>query len=159
MQRHRFFTAFAFPLILAGCGAGANPAVDRAAEENAVAQASDAVVAAESARDTEGALAYWADDAILHMQSAPEMVGRDAVRSVYRSMFGDTTLLGFTSTRTGIELAAGGALALEHGLNHFRVQGPDGPMTNEGKYLLVWRKGDDGWKIAALAVTDNVPPL
>ncbi len=72
-------------------------------------------------------------------------------------MFGDTTMLGFSSTRSGTEMAAGGGLAFEHGVNRFQVQTADGPVEVLGKYLAVWRKQADGWKVAALAITNDAP--
>lgn len=151
-----WYPAILVPLIAAGCSTA--PSVDLAAEQQAVVAASDSVMAAETAKDIDGALAFWADDAIAHMQDASEITGKDGVRGIYESVLNDSTMLGFSSTRSGIEMASGGGMAFEHGINRFQVQGPDGPTEVLGKYIAVWRMQPDGWKIAALAATYNAPP-
>ena len=154
----RFHSVAALLLFLPLTGCAQAPAVDLAAEEQAVMAAGDSVAAAEMARDIDGALAFWADDAVLHLEGASPIVGKDGIRSVYETLFGDTTMVAFSTERSAMELASGGGLAFEHGVNRFQVKGPDGPTEALGKYLLVWRKQADGWRIAALAATNDTPP-
>lgn len=158
MRMYRLFPVPLITLALTACAAGSNPAVDLAAEEAAVRAASEAVVAEEMEKDIDGTLVYWAEDAVFHMEGMPAVTGKEGLRGVYEAFFGDTTMLGFEGTTTDVEVAAGGGLAWEHGVNRFQVKGPDGPVEAVGKYLVVWRKSEMGWKIAALAVTNDAPP-
>lgn len=151
-----WYPAILIPLALAGCSTA--PTVDMAAEQQAVAAASDSLMAAETAKDFDVAVAFYADDAIVQMEGMPEVTGKDGIRGIYQSYVNDSTNLGFSSTRSGIEMASGGGMASEHGVNHFQVQGPNGPTEMLGKYLAVWRKQADGWKVAALAVTNDAVP-
>jgi ketosteroid isomerase-like protein len=144
------------PLALAACSTA--PSVDMAAEQQAVAAASDSIMAAESARDIDAVMAFYADDAIMHMEGMPETTGKDKLRAVYLSFMNDSTILSFSGTRSGLEMAPGGGMALDHGINRFQVQGPNGPTEVLGKYIAVWRKQADGWKVAAVAATNDAPP-
>jgi ketosteroid isomerase-like protein len=149
--------ALLVPFAFVACAQPSRPPVDLAAEQQAVIAASDSCVAAEMSRNIDGALAWWADDAIFHMEGAPEIVGKAGLRGVYETMFGDTTMLGFSGERSSLVVASGGDMAWERGVNRFQVRGPDDPIERLGKYLLVWRKSPDGWRIAALAVTNDAP--
>jgi hypothetical protein len=35
---------------------------------------------------------------------------------------------------------------------------PDGPVEDMGKYLVIWRKIDGEWFVAAIAVSSDAPP-
>jgi len=156
MTRRIWYPAILVPLVVAGCSTA--PTVDVAAEQQAVAAASDSLMAAETAKDVDAALAFYADDGIMQMEGTPEITGKDGLRSAYESFFNDSTLLGLSSTRSGVEMAPGGGMAFEHGVNRFQVQGPNGPTEMLGKYLAVWRKQADGWKVAAIAATNDAVP-
>jgi ketosteroid isomerase-like protein len=40
-------------------------------------------------------------------------------------------------------------MAYEIGTYEMAMDGPAGRIEDDGKYVVVWRKSDDGWKVAA----------
>lgn len=139
-------------LLLAGCDAASNPVVDLAAEEAALIEASDALVAAEMARDTEGALAHYAGDAVAQPANMPAVQGTDALRALYAEFF--ALPFEFSATREGTRLAADASMAWEWGANHFTAE--DGTVMH-GKYIGVWEKVDGAWKVKAVAFSEDAP--
>ena len=139
-------------LVMIGCAA---PQIDVAAETEAVRARSEGVVAAESAFDVEGSLAYWAEDAIVHGAGAPQIQGIDAIRELYQQYFGSGLVKEFTGTTSHLEVSAGGDLGYEYGVNRFVLTGPEGDLLDVGKYLAIWKKIDGEWFISALAFSSD----
>lgn len=135
-----------------------DPPSSTLAEESAVREASEALVRAETARDVEAAIAFWAEDAIVQPVNAPLLIGKAAIRKFYEDFFATVPLLDFTGTTTRMDVAQSGEMAWEHGVNRFTLQGPEGPITDVGKYLAVWRRDSDGWKVVALAFSSDAAP-
>lgn len=154
MSLVRHLSPLALLLTVAACAAPA-PVVDLAAEEAAVRSRGEALVAAEMARDIPTAVSYFTEDAVIHGAMMPPAAGRAALPDLYAGMY---EMLGpdgsFSSTSTGITVAASGDLAVEHGVNHFTVGG----AMSMGKYLAVWRKVDGEWYVSHLAFSDDQPP-
>lgn len=142
-------------LLAASACTAAPPAVDLAAEEAAIRSRGAALVAAEQARDTPAAVAYFAEDAVIHMAMMPAVTGRAALPELYEGLY---SMLGpegsFSAATTGVTVAASGDLAVEHGVNQFTIGG----AMSAGKYLAVWRKVDGEWYVSHLAVSDDQPP-
>jgi len=134
-------------------GACSGPQVDIEAETAAIRARGEAVVAAESAMDTDAALAFWAPDGIVQGSGMPQMQGSDELRAMYDGFFQAVTEFGSTTTR--IEVAASGDIAWEYGVNRAVVPGADGNMLDMGKYIAVWRKIDAVWYLAAVAFSSD----
>jgi ketosteroid isomerase-like protein len=141
-------------LVMIGCGA---PQVDVVAEADAVRARGEGVVAAESAFDIDGALAFWAEDAIVQGAGAPQIQGIDAIRELYKLYFGSGQIKEFSGTTSYLEVSASGDLGYEYGVNRFVLTGPEGDLLDLGKYLLIWKKIDGEWFISALAFTSDAP--
>lgn len=126
--------------------------------ESEIRARSEALVAAESQKDVETALTFWEDDAVVHLEGSPAVVGKAAVRPVYQQFFA-SGFVDFTATITDVEVARSGDLAYETGVNNFTFIRDGQRVVDVGKYLVVWRRGPDGaWRIAALAVTNDKAP-
>ena len=76
--------AFLTPLVPAVSRACAGIAVDIEAEEATIRSRGEALVAAESAMDTEAALAFWAPDGILQGHGTPLVEDRENLRATYK---------------------------------------------------------------------------
>jgi uncharacterized protein (TIGR02246 family) len=142
---------------LNACAAAPNPAVDLAKEEADVRARSAEIVAAEAAKDVEAAVTFFLDDAIIQVPNEPLLQGRDEVHQLYTRM----AALPYTDLSSGavdVEVAASGDMAFEHGINRLTFPSPEGPWTDVGKYLLVWRKVNGQWRIAALSFSSDAPP-
>ena len=147
-----------FPLLaIAALGACSGPRVDVAAETEAVRARSRAVAAAEAAQNTETALAFWAEDAILQAAGSPQIQGHEAIRALYKSFFGSGRLRQFQGTTSHLEVSQAGDLAYEYGVNRFVFGGPDGDLLDVGKYLVIWKKIHGEWYAVALSFTSDAP--
>ena len=140
--------------LMAACAA---PQVDVAAETEAVRARSAGVVAAEAAFDVAAALAFWAEDAIVQGAGTPQIQGKDAIGDLYGQYFESGMLKEFSGETSYLEVSAAGDLAYEYGVNRFVLAGPEGDLLDIGKYLVVWKKIDGEWFIAALGFTSDAP--
>ena len=74
--------------------------------------------------------------------------GRDAIRAVWTQLLGAPNLsLGWTPT--SVEVAQAGDMAHEIGSYQLAMDGPNGRIEDDGKYVVVWRKWDGRWQVAA----------
>ena len=144
-------------IITASVGACAAPQVDMAAELEAVRARSEGIVAAESAQDIDGALAYWAPDGVALPANAPLVEGHEGLRELYGQFF-VPSLKSFGSTTTHTEVSASGDVAWEYGINRLVFTGPDGDIVDLGKYLATWRKIDGEWYVAVVSFSSDAPP-
>lgn len=151
-MRYRAGMYSAAAILMAACtGSG----VDIEAERAAIRARGEALVAAESAMDTQASLAFWAPDGIIQGQAMPLAQGREELAAVYDGFFQAVAEFGSTTTR--IDVAAGGDMAWEYGVNRAVMAGPDGNLLDMGKYVAVWRKLDGEWYVAAVAFSSDAP--
>lgn len=147
------------PLALAACTAGpSGQAPDLSVAQEEVRAASESLLNAESARDIDAAMRFWADDAIVQSGNVPQVQGAEAVRDIYNQLFNELPISELESTPTAIHVAASGDLAWEYGVNRTVFDMADGPYTDMGKYLLIWAKQDGSWKVVAFAYSSDAPP-
>ncbi len=151
---HRNFTSLL--VVATSVVACAGPPVDAAAELEAVRARSAGIVAAESAMDIEGSLAFWAPDGILMLTGAPLVQGTDSLRILYGQFFNET-VKSFGSTTTHTEISQSGDMAWEYGVNRLVTSSPDGNLLDLQKYIAIWRKINGEWFVAAVSVTSDAP--
>jgi uncharacterized protein (TIGR02246 family) len=142
-------------LTLAAC-APAAPQVDLAAEEAAIRAVADSVTAAESAKDAQTAITFYADDAVVHPQDAPAVQGRDGMLALYGQFF-TPEMTAFSATTTAVHVAASGDMAWVTGTNTITMTGPSGAMNIPGKFLVVAKKVNGAWRVAALSFNNDAP--
>ena len=124
------------------------------AEVDKICAADKALIAAETSRDIESAMAYMAPDVILQPPDNPMVVGYEAVREFYTEWFA----LPYTAiqvTAQTVTVASSGDIAYLVGESSLIFVGPQEESQVPGKYLGVWRKIDDVWRLAALSWTGN----
>ena len=137
-----------------GCSRPA--AVDVKAEAEKIRERSRQWLAADSARDIEGALAMYADDAVEFASNTPAVFGKDAIRTWYKSWLLDTTT-SLTFATEGVEVSASGDLAYERGTYKFVTNGPKGRSEDVGKYATVWKRVGDTWQVALDMANSDMP--
>ena len=118
---------------------------------------SEAVVAAEAAQDIKGAVAFYADDAIIQSAGLPQVQGKEALSDLYRQFFAGRQVKEFSGTATNLEVSQSGDLAYESGINRMVFADPNGDLLDMGKYLAVWKKINNEWLIVALSFTSDAP--
>ena len=108
-------------------------------------------------RHADSAAAWFAPDAIVLVNGAPPVKGRDAIRDFYDQFFQAMPIRDMTFTTE--EVTVSGDIAIETGSSSLAVGGPGQatPVTVAGKYLAVWRRQPDGrWLLWRHSPSSNV---
>lgn len=138
--------------VLAGCGMVQQPAaapVDtRAQDEAAVRTTAQEWGKVVTAKDLDGTLSYYTDDAWVHPEKAPIAKTAAERRSVWTTFFATPGLSDMEGATTRVEVARSGDLAVEFGTFSTTVKDKKGkPGTVSEKYVVTWKKQADGkWK-------------
>lgn len=129
---------------LAACAAPAPPAVDLAAEEQAVRDASAQWMQAVQAKDWAAAAAFFAPDGMTFPENQAPLAGPAAIQA--HSEATAAAMPGTISWVTDkVVVASAGDMALEIGT--WTMTSDTAPDT--GKYVTVWQKIDGQWKALA----------
>lgn len=170
VTRARAIRIAALAALFAGCapadepapeGAGpgmeaSTPAADLAAEEQRIRELDEQFVAAAQAGDVEAIRNLYATDGMIAPPNAPQAEGRAAVGEAWQTLLQAPGLqLQFQPTR--IEVASAGDMAYDIGTYQLTTEGPEGPVSDEGKYVVVWVKEDGDWKVAADIFNSDLP--
>ncbi len=131
--------------ILAACQPAA-PKVDTAAEEQAIRAQVTAFNAAVAAYDGPALAAIYAPDAILLAPNQGRLQGTADITQFFQGM--KQVQAKMVITPVAIEVAASGDLALEEGTWTTTLPTPaGGTFTDNGKYLVGWKKVNGTWLI------------
>lgn len=152
-----------FKLVLAlACSAAALAACDRttvadgnrvaqadaAADEQAIRSTNERWLQLIRAKDGAGIAQLYADDGAVMPPNEQAALGRESVEQWWtRSM----QMPGFDLTFETDQLVVSesGDMALDRGTYRFAAAPPGGAINDSGKYVVVWRKVDGEWKVAA----------
>jgi ketosteroid isomerase-like protein len=147
-MRARFLLCLMLMLPAATSRAGESGAGDAPLE-----QRQQAFFGAMAARDLSATLRLFAADAVVHVAGMPPVAGRDAVGRFYARMF---EFLGASdATAEAWTVAGSGDLAFSHGRTTNRFEGPEGVQEHTGKFLLVWVREGDEWRVGAYSVSSD----
>ena len=157
------FGALVVALSLGGCAQPpppqpVEPPDTRAADEVAIRAASKNWAAAAQAKDAEKYVSFYADDATLMMEAAPDVKGVAALREAVSGMMQDPNFaLSFETT--AVEVARSSDLAYELSTYSLEVSDPKTkkPDTQKGNGVTVWKKLCGSWKVQ-LDVPVSDPP-
>ena len=134
----RFLSAV---LIVAACG---RPSVPPLRETAAALQQ------AFTARDPDRIASFFAVDAVAMYPLPQPIVGREANRGAWASYFSRRSA--HPVTVDSVVVAASGDLGYTLG-RYLTAEARD-PGATGGRYVIVWRKIDDQWRIAILSAHD-----
>ena len=100
------------------------------------------------ARNGDGIADLYAADAVAMPPNQPIVSGRDEIRDFWRATV-QIPELSLTFEPQRIDVSQSGELAIDRGT--YRLTGkPNGhELDDSGKYIEVWRKVGDEWKVAA----------
>jgi uncharacterized protein (TIGR02246 family) len=141
-------------LVMGGCTRA--PAADVASDAEAIRALSRSWLAADQARDVERAVSFYADDAVELASNTPLVVGKEAIRSWYRSWL-PLPNVHITFATVTVQVGKAGDLAYERGTYEFTTETPKGVDVDKGKYLTVWQKIGGVWKVAADMANSDRP--
>ena len=113
-----------------------------------------------AAKDVDKIVSYYADDATLMLQGMPAVHGKAAIRATAAALFSDPNIaMDWTATSTVVSKS--GDLGYIKGVATMTLTDPKtkSPVTNQYKYLTVYKKQADGrWKaIEDISNTDASP--
>jgi ketosteroid isomerase-like protein len=113
--------------------------------------------AAAGAKDLDKTVSYYSDDAIVLPPNAAIATTKDAIRNVWKDGLASVTSLSWKATK--VEVAKSGDMAYVSGTYEATMNDASGkPVTEHGKYLVVWEKQADGkWKCGADTWNSDVP--
>lgn len=140
-------------LALAGCAPSA-PDAGSKADEEALRKGTEAWISAYSKGDIDALLALYADDAVAMPPGAPIVATREGLQDYF------TTDIA-TSAGTVVELgpsAAGVSGRYGWHAGAFLIKDTSGNKVNAGKYLEVWRKQGDQWRLLRVSWNFDAPP-
>jgi uncharacterized protein (TIGR02246 family) len=149
-------TSLALFLLAAGC-APQPPADTRAADEASIRDLDTQWSKTALARDLDGAVSYYSDDASLMAPNAPIAASKDAIRAAWGPLVAPGVSTSWNATK--VEVARSGDLAYVMGVYDVTATDPQGKSSTEhGKSVEVWRKQADGkWKCVADIFNSDLP--
>jgi uncharacterized protein (TIGR02246 family) len=128
----------------------------RTDDERAIRALDTRIVAAMQARDAAAVTAFYAPDAQLFPPNQPVATGPAAIRSAWAEDFRLPNIdLSFDPER--IDVAASGDMASDVGRYRVSLDGPNGRISDSGKYVVVWRKAGGEWKVMADIWNSDLP--
>jgi uncharacterized protein (TIGR02246 family) len=125
-----------------------DPAQVRAAIDASNRQFMDAF----SRRDAAAIGLLYADDGRTYPPGAPLIEGREAIAAMWQSVL--ALPIASVQLQT-VEVGVGDDTAWETG--RYAMIGNDGKPTEEGKYVVVWKHDEAGWKIYRDIWNSNTP--
>jgi ketosteroid isomerase-like protein len=149
----RFISSVMITLSVA-CTAAPKPA-DTAADEQAIREIVTAWNGYLTSQNDSAITAIYASDAVIMPPNAPAVRGAAGIRQFWASLWPIKAELGITPTGIMVH----GDVAIEEGTWTLHIPGPDAPVSDNGKYIVVWHRQSDGWKaIRDIYNSDNAPP-
>lgn len=168
-SRHDLLTLSLAAVLGALACAPQAPPPDPAAEAAAAKAATDAAkavideirakyIAAENSGDAAALAALYTDDGIYMPSNMPASKGPAAIQATYEQMFAQLT---FQSAATPASVEVAGDWAFEQGSfkSTMTPKAKGKPMEDTGKYVVVSRKTDAGWKVHYLIWNSDLPPV
>ena len=117
-------------------------------ESNAIRARSARWLQAVDTRDPDRAASFYTDDGAFLVPNVPLARGRAAVRAVWAQLLSAPNL-SLSWAPSSVEVAQAGDMAWEIGSYQLGMDGPNGRVDDDGKYVVVWRQTDHGWQVAA----------
>ena len=105
-------------------------------------------------KDADQIAAGFTADGRFMAPTAPNAVGRAALAAHWRQMMALPNVAARWAT-SYVEAARSGELAYEIGTYELGFDLDGGRFEDQGKYVVVWRKEDGAWKIAADAINSD----
>ncbi len=148
--RNAFLMLLAAVALMAGCAKQETaPAVDLAAEEKAVWDASAAWLKLAQARDAAGITStVYLPDAVTVFDGVVRN-GAAEIQAGMEKEFAEMPAATIVWTTTAVKVASSGDMAWETGAFTFDPDGEGETAANSGNFVTVWSKVDGTWRVAA----------
>jgi uncharacterized protein (TIGR02246 family) len=130
----------------------------RAADEATLKKLDEEWSKAAGAKDVEKTISYYSDDAVVLPPNSPKQTGKEAFRSLWKSMLDAPGFHGGWNA-TKVEVARSSDLAYVTGTYEMTANNSAGkPQTDKGKFVEIWKKQSDGsWKCTVDMFSSDLP--
>ncbi len=144
-------------LLLLAAACTQTPPDTRAADESTIRDLDAQWSKTAAAKDLDGTISYYSDDATVLPPNAPLATGTQAIRAVWAPMVTPDTSLSWQASK--VEVARSGDLAYIVGTYQLSAKDAQGnPVPDHGKFVEVWKKQADGkWKVVADIFNSDLP--
>ena len=144
-------------MLIAGCRQAPPPVVDIRAVEEVVGSADAASLKSAQALDVDGTIASYSEGAMVMPPNHAPVSGRQAIHDLWAGMLVPGTKISWAANK--VESSVAGDLVYVQGTYSLTAPGADGkPVSDDGKYLSVWKKQTDGgWKEAESMWNSDLP--
>jgi uncharacterized protein (TIGR02246 family) len=155
-SRLALWCCVALVLFASSCGEKTPPDT-RAADESTIRNLDAQWSKAAAAKDVDGTVSYYSDDASLLGPNAPIASDKQGIRAAWASLLGIDTSLSWQANK--VEVSRSGDLAYVQGVYQMTSKDARGKVTTDnGKFVEVWKKQADGkWKTAADIFNSDLP--
>src|SRR5580700_8191624 len=145
-------------LLAAGCGES-KPPDTRAADEKAIRDADAQWSKTAAARDVDGTVSYYSDDASVLAPNAPIASDKQSIHAAWAGLLTPDTSLSWQASK--VEVARSGDLAYLIGTYQLITKDAHGkPISDNGKFVEVWKKqADSKWKVVADIFNSDLPQV
>jgi len=113
-------------------------------------------MAALKQRDFAAIEALYASDGLLLPPNAPPVEGPKAIADVWKS-WSELPNVDIAFGTDRLEVSSSGDMVQDYGWYTFAFDTDNGRFMDEGKYIVVWKKVDGVWKVAADIFNTNLP--
>jgi ketosteroid isomerase-like protein len=135
--------------------AQSEPTVDTAAEADTIMQLENEWSSRLQAKDIDWIMNLHAADARQFPPNAAPVVGQDSLRAAWETL-ANTPGLRISWQPTAAHVSSAGDMAYDYGTASLTY--PDG-RTENAKYVVVWVREDDRWKVALDMFSPNALPV
>ena len=144
-------------VLLGSCAATQKPVVDAAAIKTQITDVNQKFLAAVTAKDIDAVVNTYSSDAHVMPANMARADGHDAIRTTWGE-FLKTPGLNLAFTSSDITVSEAGDMAIDIGAFEMTSTGPKGePMKDVGKYVTIFKKVGEEWKIAVDTFNSDSP--
>jgi len=148
--------AVALALPLTACSSQPAEQSQPASDEQAIRKINSHWLELIRSRDAAGVAGLYAPNGALMPPNSPAALGTEAIQKGWQGMF-DMPGFALTFEPDEIVVSGSGDLAYDRGTYKFAAAPASGPVTEDGKYVVVWRKLDGQWRAVADIFNSNAP--
>jgi uncharacterized protein (TIGR02246 family) len=127
------------------------------ANADAIRAAGARWLAAVASGDVDRVVGFYLDDAAFLVPNASPAFGSPAVHAVWTQLLAAPGL-SLVWTPSSIDVAHAGDMAFEIGSYELTIGALYERHTDSGKYLVVWKRDEERWRVAADMFNSNLPP-
>lgn len=135
-------------IVFAGAIAGSTIMADQESEAAKIAGANKNWLRMVADKDAKGIGNLYAADGVLMMPDTKIITGPEAIADAWAGMLNQPgASMKFQTSQ--LDIAKSGDLASDRGTYEFAFDGKDGRLMDVGKFVVVWKKVNGTWKVAA----------